>query len=242
MAELFADSRLKIDRARTHLNGLSRYIQWHIQEHPPKSDLSLRRLDNGQDGYRLNTSVKGLPRETSAMIGDVVHNLRAALDLAAVEMVARSGGNTNNVYFPFAGSAEEFELAARRKNFHRAGEEAMAVLERIRPYAGGNVLLRGLHDLDICDKHRAIIPAHTLVNTPQIEPYDFEDDLNAVKMRIVEGSTATVAYTFPNEPNMPFGGEVLVPTLEGLVEAVESVLGAFSAVVSEGLGEPEKAD
>jgi hypothetical protein len=42
-----------------------------------------------------------------AIVGDIIHNLRAALDLAACDLVRIRGGNDNGVYFPFCNEPDE---------------------------------------------------------------------------------------------------------------------------------------
>src|SRR5438874_575713 len=52
-----------------------------------------------------------VPVEFSAIIGDVIHNLRAALDLMAVQVVRLNHQSDEDVYFPFSKSAARFDEA-----------------------------------------------------------------------------------------------------------------------------------
>ncbi len=76
---------------------------------------------------------KAPPLALSTVIGDVVHNLRAALDLMACDLVRLNGGNVKGVYFPFANSAEEFPGQIKAKNLDRAGEDVVSLITRLLP-------------------------------------------------------------------------------------------------------------
>ena len=53
-----------------------------------------------------------------------------------------------------------------KKNFDRAGPDAVRLLRTYRPCTGGNATLRALHDLDVQDKHQAFIPAISTAPMP----------------------------------------------------------------------------
>jgi hypothetical protein len=99
-----------------------------------------------------------VPCHLSVIIGDVIHNLRAALDLLASDLVLMVGGNTKDVYFPFSNDADGFEEMIKKRHFDHAGEDIVGIVRSLKPYKGGNDLLRALHDLDITDKHKTLIP------------------------------------------------------------------------------------
>ncbi|MFT6909601.1 MAG: hypothetical protein ACJAS1_006324, partial [Oleiphilaceae bacterium] len=99
-----------------------------------------------------------IPCVYAPIIGDVIHNLRASLDLLATEAVAKSGGNPNNVYFPFGNDEAGLDEMIKNRHIDRAGNAVVALVKSFKPYKGGNTLLRALHDLDITDKHKSLIP------------------------------------------------------------------------------------
>ncbi len=98
-----------------------------------------------------------VPGDPEAVIGDCTHNLRAALDLMACDLVRAAGGNDKHVYFPFAHQEADLEKMIKEKNFDRAGDDAVTLLKSFKPHRGGDELLRAMHDLDIEDKHKALI-------------------------------------------------------------------------------------
>lgn len=119
--------------------------------------------------YRAATGARGgltveyngqFPDEIPLILGDAVHNLRTSLDLLACDLVALNNKPTADVYFPFAKSADKLDHVIKSRHFDLAGEDAVELLRDIKPYTGGNLMLRALHDLDIMDKHQLIIPVH----------------------------------------------------------------------------------
>lgn len=242
MTQVFENSRLKLHRAKSHLSELAQLIDNHVRASPPEVSITYGQLDNGHEGYRIRMGAPALPRASSAMIGDVIHNLRAALDLMAVELVERRGLGAAHVYFPFASSADDFDRVMKARNFERAGNEAVELMRGLAPYKGGNTALRGLHDLDIYDKHKAIIPTGMLMKTPDTEFVEDGTFPNGLRMQFVPGSDPVVSYGFPTDADIPFSGLEIVPTLEELVQQVEGVLDTFSLVAVEPRRDPLKRD
>jgi hypothetical protein len=214
-----SDAVLKLERARRHLAELGDAISAHATAHPPAVEATYS--DQGSLTH-IQVNVKALPRSASAIIGDVVHNLRAALDILAVNLVNRAGGDSKGVYFPFGRDAEHFEAMLNSKNFRQAGDVAVEAVRNLKPYSGGNDELRGLHDLDIQDKHHAIIPVAALVTTPEVTVTDADFSVGRAKVKLVENSSPAVAHTFSKDG--PFGGLEVVSTLQMLSELVSKIV------------------
>jgi len=83
-ANQFASSRLKVARARQHIGELAAGFDAFL-----KTDFV--KIGFGRDPivrqYQMRMTPSDPPAELSAMIGDVVHNLRTALDHIIVEMI-----------------------------------------------------------------------------------------------------------------------------------------------------------
>lgn len=93
------------------------------------------------------------------LIGDVIHNLRSALDILICDVARLRDLGKRQFKFPFAES--EAKLLKILKDEHkRIGDDVCDAILALQPYTGGNPLLRGLHDLDIIDKHRLILPVY----------------------------------------------------------------------------------
>jgi hypothetical protein len=206
--DIFRDSRSKIARARKHLLELQATTAAHIQAHPVKYELS-------RNTIKTPPALEHAP----AIIGDIIHNLRASLDLMASAMARANGKNDKQVYFPFGEDIGGFEQQIKRKNFHFCGEDAVALLKSLKPFRGGNDRLRALHDLDIMDKHRSLIPELTL-NVPIT--------MHVPTNRLVQVAGEDHSYSFP--PGTILSSGELIQTTKDLVELCEGILEAFAAL------------
>lgn len=148
--------RLKINRARTHLDELKRLGSAFVDRKPFRL-VCEEDPDAGRLAYKVRI-FEGIPAEMSVIIGDVIHNLRAALDLLATELAVAGGGSGKDAYFPFNVDSAKFKTTWLNKRVPGASPKALRLLKRLKPYPGGNMMLWQLHQLDILDKHKAIVP------------------------------------------------------------------------------------
>lgn len=216
---LFEASYLKVERARHHIAELTSLLTKHETENPATATF---------ENNHLRVVSHAPPKIFGAIVGDAIHNLRAALDLMAVDLVREIGGNTKSVYFPFCESANDLSDAIKSKNFHRAGTDAANLLITFRPFKGGNLALRALHDLDIQDKHHTLVPNAAMMTTPEVT-VDTSDFPN-LSVKIVEGSQPDVRTVFPDDS--PLAGQEIIPALYDLVQLVEGILEAFTSLVA----------
>jgi hypothetical protein len=168
-----------------------------------------------------------VPEAMSSILGDVFHNLRSALDLMAGEMCRRQNASDDGVYFPFSKDESDLELMIKRRNFNRAGPDAVRLLKEMKPYGGGNVALRAIHDLNVQDKHRALIVNAMAAASPIIDLRP--DDGRAWAIVGDPNKPSEVKLVFP--PDCPFAGQELLPTLHGLLALTTSVVEAFKGLV-----------
>lgn len=150
--------RIKIERAKRHVWELAEECQAFIAREP----YSIFIEDDTSAGQRVwKLKIKEhIPAEWSAIVGDAIHNIRASLDLLMVAVVRRCDPGRqsyNHVHFVVRETKDEFE-AGLPKNIKGASAEARRLVEELKPYKGGNEALWRLHQLDILDKHKAIVP------------------------------------------------------------------------------------
>ena len=149
-------ARAKIDRARRHLLELTSDIQEFQSAHHYEV---IEEADphTGDWVYRVRID-QDIPLEWGAIVGDVIHNLRSALDFGAWQLVCAAGGTPNRATaFPITEKTEIFGLEANHR-LQGASPQAMRLIKHLRPYSGGNEALWTLHQLDIIDKHRLLLP------------------------------------------------------------------------------------
>lgn len=152
----FVGTELKIIRAKSHIRELENQLVDYIKSKPFKVVVE---SDDGGTNHLWTLRVKhDIPMIFAAIIGDVIHNLRASLDLLATELVEHAGQDAKNVYFPFGNDSDGLEQMIKKRRIEKAGQGVVDIVRELQPYTGGNKLLRSLHDLDITDKHKSLVP------------------------------------------------------------------------------------
>lgn len=125
-------------------------------------------------GYYLETNYKTgeratfakrdeeMANEASVVIGDVLHNLRSAIDHAywnCTEKHAKSEGERRNIQFPITSTETALKDSILPGLPSRVSKDFADALAGLKPYReGGNLLLCTIHDLDVIDKHKLLIP------------------------------------------------------------------------------------
>jgi hypothetical protein len=167
MPDPLESSRRKITRAKKHLADLDRetagfFARPNIYEplvepHPQKA------------GYRVLKIrfIQELPKEFEETVGDILGNLRSALD-HAVYGVARASATSNNLpkpkletaCFPFSRDAAHFENALKGR-CASVPTELRFIFRDCKPYKGGNEPLWALNAIRGTDEHAILVPAAT---------------------------------------------------------------------------------
>jgi hypothetical protein len=225
--EIFQNSFLKLCRAKHHIQELQATLDPYFSDSPivVTETYVVPTADGFEGGGKAE--YKALPKMTGPIIGDIIHNLRACLDLMASDLAVAVSGTSNGVYFPFAAKADELDGQIKRKRFELCGSDAVDILKTLQPYKGGNVELRAIHDLDILDKHQAVLP------NPQpkhkVFELKFERDASGQDLACVEVPTVPeVELVFAK--NTGLDGRELIQTLKELVELCETILERFVAL------------
>jgi hypothetical protein len=150
------NARLKIDRARNHISELGALVR-------SLPDLYISSIESDPQGrgnsirYFLPNSLQ-LNSTIALIVGDAIHNLRTSLDYS---WIAASDGEDRGKHakFPVCGSAKELDgrlRAAQIDITHPALFELM--ISEIKPFKSAEWHIWALHELDIVDKHRLILP------------------------------------------------------------------------------------
>jgi hypothetical protein len=151
----FRPSKLKVDRAKRHIRDLTREISGFLDRKPYR--VVIEPQFDGAIGPVIRVR-EAIPCDFPLIVGDAVHNLRASLDLLACALVEMNAKSTKNVYFPFAEDGKHLELVIKQRNVDRAAPDVVDIIRSLKPYKRGNDALRAIHDMDIMDKHKLIIP------------------------------------------------------------------------------------
>ena len=141
-SDVFLSPRLKSERAKHHINELLTLSQampadWFrmsvvsktIPPHSQPSDFNL-----------VYTPLKPIPEMFALVIGDAIHNLRAALDHLA-SGICRTVDPDAKPYFPVSKDRKDLENSGSLKQMEAAlpGSQK-AILDKIRPRLCGNAI------------------------------------------------------------------------------------------------------
>jgi hypothetical protein len=243
----FDHSRFKLKRSRQHIGELVEQIRAFLRREPFYLEVA---KGVTPDAKRWIVRVREeVPVEFCAIIGDALHNLRAALDLMAVQLVRLNKKSDEDVYFPFSKSARTFDDAFRRSKMNRASPKAITLLKSLKPYSDGNYPLHSLHALDIMDKHQALIPTYDVIAVPdylarkllahgvRISPIKEGisipvDPEMSPYVAIGRHYRGTFSLLFPIRTaageTAPLGGEEIVPALIHLANSIDSIIELFA--------------
>jgi hypothetical protein len=181
------------------------------------------------------------PANFSLGLGDVIHNLRSALDLLASDLAILNNKSPKGIYFPIAATKEDLEGQIKSKKFTRTSEDAQNLLYSIEAYGGGSNLLRSLHELDIIDKHQLIIPMASALFAQKISiitpeggrsenvfcTYHAGSGWRFSKGTIIETEGIEPRLFFPHDMPSDIQGRNLFEILEDLLKLVSEVIMRF---------------
>lgn len=219
---MFTASYTKLERARRFIAELGLECQAYLDGNNAKAF-----IDPSQNPPQITMECNGVGEMPGAIVGDAVHNIRSSLDLMASELARIRDKNPNDVYFPFA--ASEDDLLANKKFVtfkKKAGDDCAELLLSLKPYRGGNDLLRALHELDNQDKHSSLILMPGKFGITFSGSYDLTNLANHNFTAVVKSLT----FAFPEGTSLV--GLDAFETLENLVQAAIGILEAFTSLVA----------
>lgn len=160
----FEAPELKIERARYHYAAmLETLLDYQAIAKP-----GFIKTERQSDAWQIDID-EPVPSIVALQLGDIAHSLRSSLDVTLCDLAAIRGIGLSDLTYPFAADENRFleMLAApkRKQPFKKLGADAINLIKESKPYGGGNVLLRGLLDLNNHDKHRMAVPYVSFVST-----------------------------------------------------------------------------
>ncbi len=242
MDSAFSSSRRKVDWAKHHLANLKREFgafvktnkcEMFTEPHPSKPQHVICKM-------RLTQQVT--PDGFAEMIGDVVDNLRSALDHAIYGVCVAAGrSEIDNAYFPFSRNATKFESNMKGRCAD-VPQEVYPLLRSFEPYKGGSDALFALNVVCVSNKHRLIIPCASAsfsagVNargTGYMEmPYTptWDSAKNEMVLCTLGPHTTEFNGEFHFAVFVAFGeieiigGEPVIPVLDQFVNMVKTIVG-----------------
>jgi hypothetical protein len=147
--------RGKIERAEEHIEDLLIACGAFLKS-GGYSTVAYEDAETGDRVINLRI-IESPPNSISLILGDAIHNLRTSLDYLARQLVEAGGGTPNDeTAFPIFYNRKNFEAKFMGK-ISGASQQAVNLIQILKPYKGGNDALWKLHRLDIIDKHRLLV-------------------------------------------------------------------------------------
>ena len=161
MTDPLEGCRAKVERAKEHFYAL--YGEYGaFFERNPFGFANYTNPAAGEQVYLARISRQPPTARWGVIAGEIVHQLRSALDLLVWQLVLDNGGRpktgAGGTGFPICRTEDGYEKSSRTK-LRGASETAVKAIENIQPYRmpeGMGYLLGVLHDLDIRDKHQVL--------------------------------------------------------------------------------------
>lgn len=151
----------KLRRSDVHLVSLYRKVEAYVDSAP--YGLVAQRDSDG-NGLFVFRVTREPPLEFATLVGDILHNIRSALDYIAHELIKRNGfPTTTRTQYPICGTVSDFDNEAIGQN--RLGGislqgyriiDALQPHQMRSPYTFAHHGLWHLHKLSNLDKHHAL--------------------------------------------------------------------------------------
>lgn len=159
---LIEDARAKLDRAGEHLETL----KTELGDFQEADSHSIDAHSDPETGaYLLRVQPNAVPPKISAIVGDILCNLRPTLDYLVYALAYLDAGSPQEgTQFPICDSADYFKR--KRKGWLKGlSPDHVAAIEDLQPYDGRDELLwlRTLRDLSNPDKHKHLSVVATAV-------------------------------------------------------------------------------
>ena len=173
---------LKVERAKQHISELNTKATIFFSQ--GAYQLGVRTNSESTRRALFVEAHKSIPPDFGLIIGDAIHGLRSALDLATWEIVSPLGPKKpEKVQFPFVKDPKDFEAALASREVKRASKDIVDQFRAAKPYPRGNDDLFGLHMLDIADKHKVLTPSVAVLS------------INALDLKAIDPTPGAVSTT-----------------------------------------------
>lgn len=237
----------KVEWAKTHLRNLETVKDTFIEGKPYTIDSEPDPKEGHEGLHRFfPTSLSVIDPNIALMAGDIIHNLRSALDHLACQLVLINGSHvTDKTCFPiFKGTGiHEPSFARQVEGMADAAKDRIRAAE---PYKDGKGhTLWVLHKLDIADKHHALLTTLTRVGGisipsrrglynfvfPKFAAPNFGDALEIGKpfftCKLEEYNDVNITFDVAiSEPNV-IEPKPIMWAMRFLVDTVEKLIGEF---------------
>lgn len=146
--------RLKVERANKHINDINTIITDWSKPH----GFFIERNPNRTEQVIKFRGVEPISEMLPIIVGEVLFQLKSALDLLACCLAIANHRGTSDVKFPICASKKEFEGERGQAPIKKLSAAAKRCIARLKPYKGGNDLLWAMSTLRNKDGHISLLP------------------------------------------------------------------------------------
>ena len=222
--------RAKIARAKKHLGDLADIAQ-AIRHGRIKPYTAVRQFQ--PDGKLLigAKKVEGIPGDIALIFGDLVHNLRSALDILVCDLIRKNREPVpDEAGFPIVDRPDQLGNRAQKK-MKGSGHAAKEAVRRLQPYEAGNRDLWVLHQLDIRDKHNILLTVQS-----DASGLDFRGVKSNIKLMQEDGTLLAGLGPFKStRPNRVKDGDIILGPVDPLEPDDEVAIGFAIAIDEPGI-------
>ena len=239
----FAGAVAKVEHANRHIAAFAQEAGRYFAKRPYQV-VQTPHTDTGEPGYYLYERLGFPNRRLALFIGDALHNLRSALDHLVSACAIARGESPDRTQFPILLKEPGLEQKLLQ-DLGKAGPVAIGLVRSLAPTPLGNPMLTALHQLDITDKHRLILPVACTMDVA-IQVGGFEGmpvvtakgitsppERTSCFVPAPAGYEACIAHDFSFTGEVvfpagtPFAGQPCVETLYELSAVVADIVIAF---------------
>jgi hypothetical protein len=244
--------KLKIERAKSHIRDLvERDAEFFSGPDGPPYIIRREPYDKdpAQECFKVKM-IREIDAEFPIIIGEVIHNLRSALDhLTVILGELNCCANTRQIHFPVGRDKAHFELPETQKKIKALSPDAQSMIRGLKPYKGGNDLLWAMHECSLVDKHNSLISVavsrqggpvgslrlstlqegYNYISVPQWNAFDKE----AIVLTFPKGATVESDDSLGIILSLSFReidvikGKSVIATLKQFVDLTKNIVSAF---------------
>ncbi len=152
-----SDAQARIERAKELLEGLKKGIAAFFDAKPYEAMVA---EEEGTGDLLVKVKIHAhTPEQWKITTGEIIHHLRAALDLWVHDLILKNGNTpTIDTSFPVFDKEADFKKFASAKLLG-IDAKSLALIMGLNLFQSGNPTIWKLHKLDIEDKHHKLIVA-----------------------------------------------------------------------------------
>jgi hypothetical protein len=168
----FGHAILKVERANKHIADIDKRLLTSSDTNGPSMHFYGK---TGEQSIYYGLTDRTLRSDIALMVGDAIHNLHSALDIAyreTIRLLSPDGYSATHTKFIVSENRKHLESSLTKTAKVSANSPLFDFLvERVKPYRekGGDSDICAIHDLDIDDKHHLLIPILTVVGVDGVE-------------------------------------------------------------------------